>query len=90
MKLFSNLKLLLIISTSLLLSSGCSTYNAPSSYQGKNLYKFGQKKYVTNKSVRKAVPFKRTASYWHPAVPGPVRKELRQRNWSERSGVGKL
>jgi len=83
------LKLVIVVLTALIISS-CSSYNAPTSYQGKNLYKFGKRKYIANKSVRKSVPFKKTTSYWHPSVPGPVRKELRQRKWSEDVGAGQL
>ena len=74
--------------------SSCATYNAPTKYQGRNLYKFtyGNKKtYKSNKSrSHKYLALRKRGSYWHGAVSNRTRKEIRQRFWSERSGGGQL
>ena len=87
------IKTLCYILVAMFMLSSCATYNAPTKYQGKNLYKFSNKKktYRAGKfRSHKIIAFKKRGSYWHGAVPAPVRKELRQRWWQEKSGGGQL
>ena len=88
------MKKLLILSLALLtlLTTSCATYNAPTRYQGRNLYKFHNTKRTVKKGKKaRSVKFyalKKRTSYRHPAVPDIVRRELRQRKWSEDAGAG--
>lgn len=74
--------------------SSCATYNAPTKYQGRNLYKFTHKKRTAKvgKKARSAkyIALKKRGSYRHGAVPPIVRREIRQRSWSDNSGGGTL
>ena len=85
-------KLIILIIAVFALSS-CSTYNAPTKYQGRNLYKFSNKKRTAKIGKARTVKYvalKKRGSYRHRAVPSIVRRELRQRSWSENSGAGQL
>ena len=90
MKYLKQLIMLLIIA---FLFSSCVTANAPTRYQGRTLYKFHNKKrtYRAGKNrAHKYVDIKNRQSFRHPAVPDAVRKELRQRIWSDDIGAGQL
>jgi len=86
-------KYLIPVIVALFLLSSCATYNAPTKYQGRNLYKFTSKK-RTNKVGKartvKYIALKKRGSYIHRAVPFMVRREIRQRSWSDNSGGGTL
>ena len=71
--------------------SSCATYNAPTRYQGRNLYKFDKTKRTVKQGKARGTKFyavKHRTSYRHPAVPNWVRKDIRRRSWMEDSGAG--
>lgn len=73
--------------------SSCATYNAPTKYQGRNLYKFTNKKRTAKVGKARSVKYialRKRGSYRHGAVPPMVRREIRQRSWSDNSGGGTL
>lgn len=85
-------KLILLIIAVFTLSS-CATYNAPTKYQGRNLYKFTHKKRTAKVGKARSVKYvavRKRGSYRHGAVPNVVRKEIRQRHWSEVNGAGQI
>lgn len=89
------LKIVVMLLCVFTLTSCQTTYNPPSKYQGKNLAKFNKRKHTYGHSTRKGmnkryVSFKKNGSYHHPSVSKRLRKELRQRWWSERMGAGKM
>ena len=76
-----------------LVFSSCRTYNAPTRYQGRALYKFNhvRRTYHTGKArALKPTNFKKQTAYRHPAVPDQVRRYLRARTWMEGVGEGAL
>lgn len=89
----TKLKLTLLALIALFLLNSCVTANAPTRYQGRNLYKFHTKKRTQKAGKARAhkyIDINKRSSYNHPAVPDPVRKELRQRIWSDDVGAGQL
>ena len=87
------IKYLIYLLVTTLVFSSCATYNAPTNYQGRNLYKFTHKKRTYNAGGHRKLKFialKKRGSYRHGAVPPMVRKELRQRHWSEVNGAGQM
>jgi len=85
-------KFILLIIAVFALSS-CVTYNAPTKYQGRNLYKFTHKKRTAKVGKARSVKYvavRKRDSYRHGAVPNIVRKEIRQRHWSEVNGGGQI
>lgn len=85
-------KFIILIITVFALSS-CSTYNAPTKYQGRNLYKFSNKKRTVKSGKARSVKHvtvRKRGSYWHGAVTPGSRKEIRERWWSEINGGGQL
>lgn len=85
------IKYLIYLLLATFIFSSCSTYNAPTKYQGRNLYKFNKKKktqYAGKVRKHKYVSIKKRGSYWHRAVTDGSRREIRQRWWSENAGGG--
>jgi hypothetical protein len=82
---------LLIAIILLTLSSCFSLHERPhTKYQRKNLRKFEMKKHMAFGKFKREKRFGRIGSYWHPAVPDPVRREMRARWWSKQMGEGKI
>ena len=90
MKYLKQLIGLLIIA---FLFSSCVTANAPTRYQGRNLYKFNKTQRTVKKGKARGTRFyamKHRSSYNHPAVPDWLRRQLRSRTWMEDIGAGQL
>lgn len=86
-------KYIILAVVALFFLSSCATYNAPTKYQGRNLYKFTHKKRTAKVGKARSVKYvavKKRGSYKHGAVPNAVRREIRQRHWSEVNGGGQL
>lgn len=82
----------LLIAVILLTLSSCVSLHerAHTKYQRKNLRNFEVKKHMAFGKLKRDKPFRKRGSTWHPAVPGPVRKEIRARWWSKQMGEGKI
>ena len=85
------IKYLIYLLLATFIFSSCSTYNAPTKYQGRNLYQFTNKKRtakVGKARSAKHIALKKRGSFWHRAVTDGSRREIRQRWWSENAGGG--
>lgn len=88
-----NIKYLIYLILVAFIFSSCATYNAPTKYQGRTLYKFTNKKRTAKVGKARSIKYvalKKRGSFWHRAVTDGSRKEIRQRSWSENSGGGQI